>query len=559
MANGRTYNDSLFKDTFEHEYTWLRGFMRNVRRFANRTAVIDSDLGTSLSYAELNKEVNALSNALKSDGIGKNDIVLCALTNCPTLAFSYIAPRKLGAILLLANYKLSAGEMARLIERNKPKAVLYSPQVKDMMEDALRLSSFLPLRIIMADTESLKEKPVLPKGHTDYASYVKNASRSEPEMPFREHIYDEVLRLCTSGTTSFPKCVPVNNINEVLSAHDVIMNYPLSYTDVCLNMTPWFHRGGCHSGGLCPALYAGAAVVAMRAFKPRKTLDLVEKLGITFLMGSPSNLELLARSQEKTPYALGGLRGIVTMGAPLSKEQCLRFKSVLTPRIFNGYGTTETFWNSFLRPENLPEGAGTVGQSCVDDEVRVVYLSKDGHTPPSNMVPHDNATVGEIIIHSPAKSTYTYIEENELSLQKFYNGWMYTGDTGVWDKNWVVTVKGRKDDMLVVSGENIYPEQIEEVLLTCPLVADCVVTGVQDAVRGEAVCAYIVKKEGFENTSIFDIADFCHRNDFLSANKRPRYYMFVKELPYTATGKKQRSVLKARAVQDLEQGLLQKG
>lgn len=555
MAYGRTYNDALFRDTFEHEYTWLRGFMRNVRRFSGRTAVIDAETGATLTYSQLNERVNRLSHALSASGVAKNDIVLCALSNCPDLAALYIAPRKLGAILLLANYKLSGAEMACLIERNKPKVVLYSPEVTEMIVSALERSAFVPERVIMADTEYQVPPVPLPNGHCDIREYVKGFPLTEPDVSFREHIYDEVLRLCTSGTTALPKCVPVNNINEVLSAHDVIMHYPLTHNDVCLNMTPWFHRGGCHSGGLCPSFYVGAQVVAMRAFKPRKTLELVEQLGITFLMGSPSNVELLARAQEKSAWNVEALRGIVTMGAPLSRENCIRYQHILTPRIFNGYGTTETFWNSFLRPYSLPQGAGSVGESCVDDEVRVVRLQTEGHAAPDDMVPHDNATVGEIIIKSPAKSAYTYIEDEEQCRAKFYNGWMYTGDTGVWDTDWIVTVRGRKDDMMVVSGENIYPEQIESVLLECSLVSDCAVTSVADPLRGQAVCAYIVPQHG---ATLAAIADFMQKSPFLSANKRPRYYMFVDEIFKTATGKKRRSLFKERAPQDIQNGLLRK-
>ena len=138
-------------------------------------------------------------------------------------------------------------------------------------------------------------------------------------MDFVPHIYDEVVRMCTSGTSALPKSVPLNDINEVLSAHDAIMHYPLNCKDVCMNMTPLFHRGGSHSGGTCPTFFVGAALVLMRSFSPRTTLQYLEKYGITFLTGSPASLEMLARIQEKTPFDLSKLKGLVTMGAPLEK------------------------------------------------------------------------------------------------------------------------------------------------------------------------------------------------------------------------------------------------
>ena len=122
-----------------------------------------------------------------------------------------------------------------------------------------------------------------------------------------------------------------------------------------MNMTPWFHRGGLHSGGPTPTLYVGGAVVIMRTFNPKTTLRYVERYGISFLTGVPSVLTLLASRQEKHPSDISTLKGIITMGSPLEKEACIRFQKVLTPNIYNGYGTTESFWNTFLRPYDLPE------------------------------------------------------------------------------------------------------------------------------------------------------------------------------------------------------------
>lgn len=548
----RTYNDSMFIDTFEHEYTWLSGFMRNVHRFSKRPAVIDPDTGRAWNYKELNAQSNKLANALQAHGIRKDDVVMGALRNSPEFAFMYVGPRKIGSIFLAANYNLSSGEMALLINHNKPKAVVYSANVAGMIEEAAKICLWKPEIFVMAD--NLDSTP-LPKGHVSYEDFVASASDEEPVIDFRPHIYDEVLRLCTSGTTSLPKFVPVNDINEVLSAHDVIMHYPMNPHDVTLNMTPWFHRGGCHSGGVCPVFYAGAAVVVMRSFRPQTSLDWCSKYNITFMMGAPANLEMLARAQEKSPRNISSLRGIVTMGAPLGREECIRFGKVLTPNIFNGYGTTETFWNSFLRPYNLPDGAGSVGVSCTDDEVRVVRLKEDGSkAEPDELVPTDNETEGEIIIHSPAKSTYSYFHNDEMEKEKFYKGWMYTGDTGIWDDDWIVTVRGRKDDMMVVSGENIYPAQIEEAIMQNDKVSDCIVTAVPDKVRGQAVCAYVIAKDS--SLTVKELSEFCAASKMLSKYKRPRYFAIVDKIPFTATGKKQHAKMKAQAEKDLADGIL---
>ena len=549
----RTYNDKMFIETFEHEYTWLNGFLRNVRRYGNRPALIDPSTDSEWNYRELDAECNMLAHALKDDKVGKNDVVMSVLNNCPEFCFTYIAPRKVGAIVTLANYKLSAGEIAKLIEHNEPKVVLYCAEIWDNIVEAEKLSSFKPLRWILCDNLDGVD---LPLGHIHYRDYVKNHSEEAPAKDFPHHIYDEVVRMCTSVTSALPKNVPINDINEVLSAHDAIMHYPLNCLDVCMNMTPLFHRGGSHSGGTCPTFYVGACLVLLRAFSPRVTLNYVEKYKITFLTGSPSSLEMLARTQERDPQDLSSLKGLVTMGAPLEKAACERFLKILTPNIFNGYGTTETFWNSFLRPYDLPEYAGAVGGSCTDDEVRVVKVYEDRKAEPDDMVPTDNETVGEVILHCPGKSTYSYYKNDEEQKAKFYKGWMYTNDLGFWDERLYVTINGRKDDMIISAGENVYPTQVEEAINEFDKVADCMVTAVPDEARGQAIAAYVIPKD--DTLTVKDLFDFCLETPMLSSYKRPRWYKIVDSLPLTATGKKMHYALKQQAEKDLKDGLLKR-
>ena len=549
----RTYNDKMFVETFEREYTWLNGFMRNVRRYGSKDALLDPLTDRKWSYRELNIEANKLAHALRADGVGKNDVVMSVLVNCPEFCFSYIGPRKIGGIINLANFKLSSGELSLLINHNQPKVIIYAAEVSEMVVEAVKMAEHKPVSVVMADN---LENVQLPEGHISYDDYVAGKPENDPEMDFVPHIYDEVVRMCTSGTSALPKSVPLNDINEVLSAHDAIMHYPLNCKDVCMNMTPLFHRGGSHSGGTCPTFFVGAAQVLMRSFSPRTTLQYVEKYGITFLTGSPASLEMLARIQEKTPFDLSRLKGLVTMGAPLEKAACRRFLEILTPNILNGYGTTETFWNSFLRPYDLPDYAGTVGGSCIDDEVRVVKVYDDRKAEPDDLVPTDNETVGEIIISTPGKTTYSYYKNDEEEEKKYYKGWMYTGDLGYWDDNLYVTVNGRKDDMIVCSAENIYPTQIEEVLNEHEKVSDSMVTSVPDKVRGQVVVAYIVPKD--ESLTVEELAHFCNEHPMLSTYKRPRWYRIVDSLPHTATGKKMHYVMKQQAAEDLANGLLKR-
>ena len=266
-----TYDSQMFQKTFERDFTWLNGFMRNVRRFGYKPAVISPVEKKQWTYEELNADCNRFANAMKQDGVKKQDIVMFQLFNSPQFLFSYIAPQKLGAIGNPVNFNLSAGETAEIMTHNKAKVYLYDSEIVETAVKAIEMSAHKP-SVVIAVNNSNKEF-TLPEGHILYEDYVKNAGEDNPPVDFAPHIYDEVVRLQTSGTTGTPKGVPLNNINEVLSAHDVIMHFPLAPTDITMNMTPWFHRGGLHSGGPTPTLYAGGALVIMRTFNPKTTLS----------------------------------------------------------------------------------------------------------------------------------------------------------------------------------------------------------------------------------------------------------------------------------------------
>ena len=131
---------------------------------------------------------------------------------------------------------------------------------------------------------------------------------------------------------------------------------------------------------------------------------------------------------------------------------------------------------------------------------------------------------------------------------------MYTGDIATWDKKHFITIAGRKDDMIISKGENIYPARIEEVINTNPKVADCIVTGVPDSTRGESLAAYVIRDD--ESLTVAELLDFCSQSPNLSKYQIPRYFRFVDELPTTATGKKQHFIIKKQAKEDLKNGLL---
>ncbi len=541
---------NMFKHSFESEYTWLNGFMRNVRRFGNRQALFDPATNSSWSYCELNATANKFANAILRAGAKKGQAVMFQLQNCPEFVFAYLACHKTGTVSCPINFRLSSGEVAKTIEDSAPSVFIYEASNTDVIKEALSISKYKPQTVLMVKDADV---PPLP-GAQEFNVFVKNASEENPNLDWSLSIYDETSRLYTSGTTGMPKGVCITSINEVLSAHDVMIHFPLSPDDKTMNTTPWFHRGGLHSGGITPTLYAGGCVTILRRFDAVTALKYIEDYKLTFIIGVPNVLAVLTLEQERNDFDLSTLRGIVTMGAPLERAACIKYQKVLTPRIFNGYGTTETFWNTFLRPSDLPAMAGTAGSSCADDDVRVVRIYEDRKADPDDLVAQDGTEVGEIIIKSHAKSSYYYYNNEAETERKFANGFIYTNDLGTWDKGQFVSVVGRKDDMIISGGENIYPTQIEEVINTHPKVKDCIVTAVPDKVRGELVTAYIVKND--DSLTIAELEEFCKNSNMLANYKRPRYYRFIAEVPVNATGKKLHYKIKEIAKEDLMNGLL---
>lgn len=548
-----TYDISMFQDTFENDFTYINGFLRNTHRYANRTALTCYLRERQWTYQGLNEECNRLAHALTNDGVGKTDVVMYQLYNCAEWVFLYLAPQKLGAINCPINFRLSYGETANIIDDSKPKVFFYDAADSDTAEHALNTASHKPKTVVMVDTFGTS-KPLA--GAISFEEYVRNQPTTEPGIYRPTHIYDEVTRLYTSGTTGRPKGVPLNNINEIFSAHDVIMHFPLSPIDKTLNMTPWFHRGGLYAGGPNPTLYVGGELVPLRHFDAATVMTLAEKHGLSFLIGAPVTLAALCDEQLKNHRDLSRLKGIITMGAPLERAACIRFQEVLTPNIFNGYGSTEAFWNTFLRPYDLPDLAGSAGRSCTDDDMAVVKVYPDRLAEPDDYVEKNNEAVGEVIVRAASKCSFTYFNRPDEAKAKYHKGWLYIGDLGKWNDEEYVSIVGRKDDMFISGGENIHPTQVEAILNEHPAVINTLVVGMADPKWGQVVVAYIVKS--WDALTSKDLDEFCVQHPMLANYKRPRYYCFVDKLPMTATGKLLHYKARTQVQEDMQAGLFEK-
>jgi len=547
------YDPTRFREVFECSYTYANGFARNTHRFADRPALREPDTDRSWTYAELGADVDRVAGWLVRHGVGRGTVVMVELFNSPEFAILYLACHRIGAVFSPTNFRLASDEVAFIVEDSAPVVLVYDAARQTDIAAALRSAPHAPEHlVVVGDADDARAVPFAELLGTEGVTAAELAA-TEPRST-----YDETTRLYTSGTTGRPKPVPLPSLVEVLSAHDVIMHFPLSPFDKTLNMSPLFHRGGLYSGGPNPVFYVGAELTTLRHFDADRVLDLVESEQLTFLIGAPPNLVQLANAQEQRPRDLSSLHGIVTMGAPLDRAAALRYQELLSPRIFNGYGTTETFWNTFLRPEDFPDGAGSTGRASTDDDVAVVRVYEDRLADPTDTVPRDGSEIGEFAVRT-VKSGYSYRNPG-LEAEKFANGWFYPGDLATWDEHERVTIVGRKDDMIISGGENVHPVQVEAALQEHPGVADSIVVGVPDEQWGEVVTAYVVRAPGRlpedDTEAAAVLEEWTGTHPGLARYKRPRRYRFVDELPYNATGKKVHYVAKATAAEDLAAGRL---
>jgi len=539
---------SAWMELWEREYTLTRQLYRNVLRWGSKEAIIDPKNNKTLTFKELDEESNRFAHALLDLGAKPFDVVMGNVMDTYHWFTIFMGSMKARCIFSSVNTRLPEGQLCHLMDDSEPRVFVYDPEVKDTSVKTAELAEKKPKLCIMLGKDDIHD------GHMTYEEFIKGKSIASPVTEKSVRWVDPCLILYTSGTTGLPKGFP---INQAMIFFDNMMNAALEKLDsssVNLATNPLFHRGG-NTTGVLPCLHAGGTVVTMKHFSEELALDYVEKYKVTHMVSAPTVYERMCILQEQKPRDVSSLqRGCITsMGAPLDKEACLKMMKLLTPNVMNGYGTADGHWVTMLRPYELPEGAGTIGLAVPEDIVKLVKVYPDRRGNPENpddLCPMDGETEGEIAlrtIHCP----YQYINRPEDTAKAFpYRGWQLPGDVATWDKDGYITVQGRTDDMIISGGENIHPVIVEEVLKEHRGVLEAFVTGIPSQEWGQAVVAYVTRKD--PTITEKDLDEFCKSHPGLARYQRPRYYKFVelKELPFNPAGKKMHYTIKERAAKD---------
>ena len=470
----------------------------------DKTALIEIATGRRVSYAEFNSEANRVCRYLQNLGVKPGDRVAVLLPNCVELLFILFGTTKLGAIFVPLNHKLAAPEIEGIVADSQPAVVFYDPEFEHLSR-----ADWVPIR------RAVEDWAPMPSDDPDPIP----VDQEEPHM-----------LLYTSGTTGKPKGVVISHRHVLWNCINTSLRL-LMPTDTVLVHTPMFYTGGLNVFTL-PAFYLGGAVAIMKAFSAAEVLREVERLKITALFAVPTQLLMMADSTDFQSTDLGGLRYIISGGAPCPVPLIQRWIDRGIP-LRQGFGLTEVGPNCFaLDARDALRKAGSIGFPNFSIEARIV--DETG----LEEVRADR--VGELILRTPAMCSGYWNNPAQTSAA-IRDGWFHTGDLVRRDSEGYYYVVDRKKDMYISGGENVYPAEIENLLRTHPQVGDVAVLGVPHPKWGETGCAVVVLHPGGKATAE-ELLEFCKGK--IAKFKMPQSITFADELPRTNSGKVRKEELR---------------
>ena len=499
-------------------------FTHAVARRPDAIGFVDDD--RRIRFAEWRAMILRLAGGLAGLGLRPGDHLAAVMRNGFEMASLYWAAQHLGLVMTPISWRGTAEEIAYCLRDCGAAALAYDGASGPAAGEAAAEAGLAGARVIHAADargdgtafERLLEAPAL--GEIFVAGPAATA-----------------LMIYTSGTTGRPKGVPRSHLNELAGSYAHIAHNRLPFTTASLGVMPLFHIMGLRV--LLTTALLNGAYVAMGGFDPGRALELIEaeRVGSIFLV--PTMYHDMARAPRLDASDLSSLYHVGYAGmvmAPALEERC---REIFRPELFvNYYGSSEIYTFSFC--DRLDEKPGSAGRPGLNQTIRVVGAEAEGGAN------HDDikgpGEVGEIIAAMSSPEAFAgYWRLPQADAKAIRAGWYYTGDLGMKDADGDLFILGRVDDMIISGGENIHPEEVEDVALRSGLAADVAVVGLADERLGQRVVAFVVPADGAVDGARLDQAYLASE---LPRFKRPRDYVLVSEMPRSASGKLLRRMLR---------------
>ncbi|MBV9208710.1 MAG: long-chain fatty acid--CoA ligase [Actinobacteria bacterium] len=483
---------------------------------------------TRLTYAELDAKASQVAGALAARGIGPGDRVALSCPNLPYFPVVYYGILKAGATVVPLNILLTEREIAYHLDDSAAKAYFCYEGTADLAVGRAGRAAFDRARsceyfvLLTADPGAISPSP----DTETLAEFTHGQSAAFAAAATSET--DTAVILYTSGTTGQPKGAELTHSGVVHNALLANRLFGLHPHDVHLLVLPLFHSFG-QIVQMNAGFAARATIVLLPRFDAATVLELMQAEQVTFFAGVPTMYHALLNCEETGRFDIdkvaATMRIAVSGGAALPVELMRRFEERFAVPILEGYGLSETSPVATFNRTDRPRRPGSIGLPVWGVEVRIVR--DDGSQA-------DVGEPGEIAIrgHNVMKGYFRRPEATAGAIDAV--GWFRTGDIGTRDADGYLYVVDRKKDMIIRGGFNVYPRELEEVLLTHPEVSLAAVVGVPHPSHGEEVKAFVVRAPGAELTEAGLIA-WCRQN--MAAYKYPRLVEFRDTLPMTATGK----------------------
>ena len=526
-------------------------FLRDsAHAFPHRHALIFE--GTRITYRTLDQLVDTCAAGLYKLGVRQGDRVALLLPNCPQMVISFYSIFRLGAVAVPVNPLYQEREIAYQIDNARATALIALDLLYPRAEAAVSKASYI-IPIITSLSEYLSPlKKILypfmkPQGIKGAGAGTASEAVSFGELlavssstlpPVSIAAEDTALLQYTGGTTGLSKGAELTHGNIVANTMQTVSWYYIIRRgeEVILTVLPLFHTYGI---AVCMnlAIATGSCMVLIPRFVPRDILKAIQDYAVSFFPAIPAMYAALNNYRDIQKWDLSSVRYCVSGSAPLSVQTMRDFEKRTGGIILEGYGLTEASPVTHSNPVHRERKGGSIGLPLADTDCKIVDLA-DGSREVSPGEP------GELCIRGPQVMKGYWNMPSE-TVQVLKDGWLYTGDIARIDNDGYFYIIDRKKDMIISEGFNVYPHEIDDVVLKHPGIADAAAVGVPDSLRGEKVVLYVVLREGME-VSQDDILGFCREQ--LAKYKVPKKVIFKKELPKTAVGKVLRRALRDEAM-----------